>query len=188
MADLKTTNIYGDAYINNKVGIATNAPATRLQIGQLSPTAATEGIQFGDDTSARLHRINTGHIRSTGGFSSATFIIADNYLQTNNNLIYPASQTATQRLEVGNASGNAWVDGLTIAQGGNVTVYNNLTVNNTATVTNDLTVNGNTYLGNAGGDTVFVNDIIRIGATASGKVRSLAPLIHNLTELIRYLH
>jgi len=168
MADLKTTNIYGDAYINNKVGIATNAPATRLQIGQLSPTAATEGIQFGDDTGARLHRINTGHIRATGGFSSATFVIADNYLQTNNNLIYPASQTATQRLEVGNASGNAWVDGLTIAQGGNVTVYNNLTVNNAATVTNDLTVNGNTYLGNAGGDTVFVNDIIRIGATDSG--------------------
>ena len=67
-----------------------------------------------------------------------------------------------------NASGNAWVDGLTIAQGGNVTVYNNLTVNNAATVTNDLTVNGNTYLGNAGGDTVFVNDIIRIGATDSG--------------------
>ena len=168
MADLKTTNIFGDAYINNKVGIATNAPATRLQIGQLSPTAATEGIQFGDDTSARLHRINTGHIRATGGFSSATFIIADNYLQTNNNLIYPASQTATQRLEVGNASGNAWIDGLTIAQGGNVTVYNNLTVNNAATVTNDLTVNGNTYLGNANGDTVYVNDTIRIGATDSG--------------------
>jgi hypothetical protein len=168
MADLKTTNIFGDAYINNKVGIATNAPATRLQIGQLSPTAATEGLQFGDDTGARLHRINTGHIRSTGGFSSATFIIADNYLQTNNNLIYPASQTATQRLEVGNASGNAWVTGISIAQGGNVTVYNNLTVSNAATVTNDLTVNGNTYLGNANNDTVYVNDTIRIGATDSG--------------------
>ena len=168
MADLKTTNIYGDAYINNKVGIATNAPATRLQIGQLSPTAATEGIQFGDDTGARLHRINTGHIRATGGFSSATFVIADNYLQTAGNLIYPASQTATQRLEVGNASGNAWVTGIAIAQGGNVTVYNNLTVNNAATVTNDLTVNGNTYLGNANNDTVYVNDTIRIGATDSG--------------------
>jgi len=128
MADLKTTNIYGDAYINNKVGIATNAPATRLQIGQLSPTAATEGIQFGDDTSARLHRINTGHIRATGGFSSATFVIADNYLQTNNNLIYPASQTATQRLEVGNAANNAWIDGLTIAPGGNVVIAGNLSV------------------------------------------------------------
>jgi hypothetical protein len=39
---------------------------------------------------------------------------------------------------------------------------------NNLTVANDLTVNGNTYLGNAGGDTVFVNDIIRIGATDSG--------------------
>ena len=60
MADLKTTNIFGDAYINNKVGIATNAPATRLQIGQLSPTAATEGIQFGDDTGTRIYRSSTG--------------------------------------------------------------------------------------------------------------------------------
>ena len=34
MADLKTTNIYGDAYVNNKVGINTTTPATRLQIGQ----------------------------------------------------------------------------------------------------------------------------------------------------------
>jgi hypothetical protein len=168
MADLKTTNIYGDAYINNKVGIATNAPATRLQIGQLSPTAATEGIQFGDDTSARIYRDSAGIIKVAGGFQAATYVQAGNYLQTVGNLIYPASQTATQRLEVGNASGNAWIDGLTIAQGGNVTVYNNLTVNNAATVTNDLTVNGNTYLGNAGGDTVFVNDIIRIGATDSG--------------------
>jgi hypothetical protein len=127
MADLKTTNIYGDAYINNKVGIATNAPATRLQIGQLLPTAATEGIQFGDDTSARIYRDSSTLIKVSGGFTSTTFINAGNYLQTSGNLIYPASQTATQRLEVGNASGNAWIDGLTIAQGGNVTVYNNLT-------------------------------------------------------------
>jgi hypothetical protein len=127
MADLKTTNIYGDAYINNKVGIATNAPATRLQIGQLSPTAATEGIQFGDDTSARIYRDSAGIIKVAGGFQAATYVLAGNYLQTSGNLIYPASQTATQRLEVGNASGNAWIDGLTIAQGGNVTVYNNLT-------------------------------------------------------------
>jgi hypothetical protein len=74
MADLKTTNIYGDAYINNKVGIATNAPATRLQIGQLSPTAATEGIQFGDDTSTRIYRSGTGAITVAGSltYPSAT--------------------------------------------------------------------------------------------------------------------
>ena len=98
MADLKTTNIYGDAYINNKVGIATNAPATRLQIGQLSPTAATEGIQFGDDTNTRIYRGASGQINFNG------------------------------------------------------------TIN----------VLGNTYLGDANGDTVFVNDTIRIGATDSG--------------------
>ena len=138
MADLKTTNIYGDAYINNKVGIATNAPATRLQIGQLLPTAATEGIQFGDDTSARIYRDSSTVIKVSGGFTSTTYINAGNYLQTSGNLIYPASQTATQRLEVGNASGNAWIDGLTIAQGGNVTVYNNLTTP-TATVSGYIT-------------------------------------------------
>ena len=98
MADLKTTNIYGDAYINNKVGIATNAPATRLQIGQLLPTAATEGIQFGDDTSTRIYRGGSGQINFNG------------------------------------------------------------TIN----------VLGNTYLGDANGDTVYVNDTIRIGATDSG--------------------
>ena len=98
MADLKTTNIFGDAYINNKVGIATNAPATRLQIGQLSPTAATEGIQFGDDTNTRIYRGASGQINFNG------------------------------------------------------------TIN----------VLGNTYLGDANGDTVFVNDTIRIGATDSG--------------------
>ncbi len=98
MADLKTTNIFGDAYINNKVGIATNAPATRLQIGQLSPTAATEGIQFGDDTSTRIYRGASGQINFNG------------------------------------------------------------TIN----------VLGNTYLGDGNGDTTFINDIVRIGATDSG--------------------
>jgi hypothetical protein len=111
---------------------------------------------------------NSGNLLSTGYVNVNSYIYSATYFQTGGNLIYPAGLTSTQRLEVGNASGNAWVDGLTIAQGGNVTVYNNLTVNNAATVTNDLTVNGNTYLGNAGGDTVFVNDIIRIGATDSG--------------------
>ena len=70
MADLKTTNIYGDAYINNKVGIATNAPATRLQIGQLSPTAATEGIQFGDDTSTRIYRNGAGSLILSSSIST----------------------------------------------------------------------------------------------------------------------
>jgi hypothetical protein len=70
MADLKTTNIFGDAYINNKVGIATNAPATRLQIGQLSPTAATEGIQFGDDTSTRIYRIGAGSLILSSSIST----------------------------------------------------------------------------------------------------------------------
>jgi len=127
MADLKTTNIFGDAYINNKVGIATNAPATRLQIGQLSPTAATEGIQFGDDTGARLYRGGSSYIQASAGFQAGAQIYASTYLQSGNSQMYPGSYTSTQRFGIGNASGNAWIDGLTIAQGGNVTVYNNLT-------------------------------------------------------------
>jgi hypothetical protein len=127
MADLKTTNIFGDAYINNKVGIATNAPATRLQIGQLSPTAATEGLQFGDDTGARLYRGGSSYIQASAGFQAGAQIYASTYLQSGNSQMYPNSYTSTQRFGIGNASGNAWIDGLTIAQGGNVTVYNNLT-------------------------------------------------------------
>ena len=208
MADLKTTNIFGDAYINNKVGIATNAPATRLQIGQLSPTAATEGIQFGDDTNARLYRDTSARIVASSAFRSGDYITAGTYFQTSGNLIYPSGQSATQRLQVGNAANNAWMDGLTIAPGGHVTtggylyagtylqagnsnIYtanqstnlllnvgnsaNNAWINGISiapggnvTVFNDLTVNGNTYLGNANGDTVYVNDTIRIGATDSG--------------------
>jgi hypothetical protein len=223
MADLKTTNIFGDAYINNKVGIATNAPATRLQIGQLSPTATTEGIQFGDDPGTRIYRSSAGtltlsgsvagltlsastalygnygdwsgesnkiqwhsnnlyfvnrgggswlfrnssaanvfSIAADGGTSAATninagtYVYAGTYLQTNGNLIYPSGYGATQTLQVGNAANNAWIAGISIAPGGNVTVFN------------DLTVNGNTYLGNANNDTVYVNDTIRIGATDSG--------------------
>jgi hypothetical protein len=83
MADLKTTNIFGDAYINNKVGIATNAPATRLQIGQLLPTSATEGIQFGDDTSTRIYRSSPGTLTLNGvvaGLSlSASTALYGNY-------------------------------------------------------------------------------------------------------------
>ena len=79
MADLKTTNIYGDAYINNKVGINTNTPATRLQIGQLSPTAATEGIQFGDDTGARMYRSAASTISIAGNFNASSGTITSTY-------------------------------------------------------------------------------------------------------------
>jgi len=153
MADLKTTNIFGDAYINNKVGIATNAPATRLQIGQLSPTAATEGLQFGDDTGARLYRGGSSYIQASAGFQAGAQIYASTYLQSGNSQMYPGSYTSTQRFGIGNASGNAWIDGLTIAQGGNVTVYNNLTVNGTLSAAGgssfgtsfpQLTINGTT--------------------------------------------
>ena len=72
MADLKTTNIYGDAYVNNKVGINTTTPATRLQIGQLSPTATTEGIQFGDDPGTRIYRSSTGTLTLSGSVAGLT--------------------------------------------------------------------------------------------------------------------
>lgn len=160
MADFKTTNIYGDIYVNNKVGINTNVPATRLQIGQLSPTASTEGLQFGDDTSARLYRDASGRVASSGNLLSSGYVLSTTYLQTGNNLIYPAAQSSTQRLAVGNTAQNGWIDGITIAPGGIVTVYSDLFVNNQLQVKNDnptitlrdtnhsssfIHVNGNTF-------------------------------------------
>ena len=133
MADLKTTNIYGDAYINNKVGINTNTPATRLQIGQLSPTAATEGLQFGDDTGARLYRGGSSIVQAAAGFQAGAQIYAATYLQSGNSQIYPSSYSATQRIGIGNSANNAWIDGITIAPGGNVTIYNSLTSSNIST-------------------------------------------------------
>ena len=70
MADLKTINIYGDAYVNNKVGINTTTPGSRLQIGQLSPTSPTEGLQFGDDTSTRIFRTAAGVVTFSGSIVS----------------------------------------------------------------------------------------------------------------------
>ena len=54
------------------VGIGTLSPATLLQIGTGSPTSVTEGIQFGDDTSARLYRTAPGVITCPGTIA-ATF-------------------------------------------------------------------------------------------------------------------
>ena len=41
--------------------------------------------------------------------------------------LYPAGYSATLNLGVGNTAQNAWIDGLTIAPGGNVTVAGTLT-------------------------------------------------------------
>ena len=126
------------AYVNNipsliinsaaNIGIGTTNPVTLLQVGTGTPTASGSGIQFGDDTTARLYRSSSGVVSVSNSFAAASgYVYASNYLQTGNNLIYPSSQSATQRLEVGNAANNAWIDGLTIAPGGNVVVAGTLT-------------------------------------------------------------
>ena len=109
MADLKTINIYGDAYVNNKVGINTTTPGSRLQIGQLSPTSPTEGLQFGDDTSTRIFRtaagvvtfsgsiVSQGNITSTyGSFSTPGINIGDGqygFYISSGNLVYKSTST-----------------------------------------------------------------------------------------------
>ncbi len=46
-----------------RVGIGTTAPATLLQINTGTPTSATGGIQFGDDTAARIYRVSPSTIQ-----------------------------------------------------------------------------------------------------------------------------
>jgi hypothetical protein len=118
----------GSGYLRNSLGIGTTAPAATLQVWTGSPTASGNGIQFGDDTGARLYRSSSGVVSVSNSFAAAGgYVYASNYLQTGNNLIYPASFSATQRLEVGNTAQNAWIDGITIAPGGNVVVAGTLT-------------------------------------------------------------
>jgi hypothetical protein len=113
---------------NGYVGIGTTAPAALLQIGTGTPTASADGIQFGNDTSARLYRSSSGVVSASNSFAAlGGFVYASNYLQTGGNLIYPASFSATQRLEIGNAAQNAWITGISIAPGGNVVVAGTLT-------------------------------------------------------------
>lgn len=109
------------------VGIGTTTPGAVLQINGGTPTSATGGIQFGDDTGARLYRSASGVIFASGDLRSSTAVLAGTYLQTLGNLIYPQTYGSTLRLEVSNAANNAWIDGLTIAPGGNVTVAGTLT-------------------------------------------------------------
>jgi hypothetical protein len=110
------------------LGIGTTNPVVLLQVGTGTPTATANGVQFGDDTSARLYRSSSGVVSASNSFSAlGGFVYASNYLQTGGNLIYPASFSATQRLEIGNAAQNAWITGISIAPGGNVVVAGTLT-------------------------------------------------------------
>jgi hypothetical protein len=113
---------------NGYVGIGTTSQTTRLQLGSGTPTASADGIQFGGDTSARLYRSSSGVVSVSNSFAAAGgYVYASNYLQTGNNLIYPAGFSSTQRLAVGNAAQNNWIDGLTLAPGGNVVIAGTLT-------------------------------------------------------------
>ncbi len=155
MADLKTTNIYGDAYINNKVGINTNAPATRLQIGQLTPSTATEGIQFGDDLGTRIYRSGTGTLTISGSLS-----VVSNF-SSNGSLTSTYGSFTTPGIIIGDAqygfyvsAGNVYyksasggvhywrnkannANTLTLDDSGNLTVTNDLFVNNQLQVKNE---------------------------------------------------
>jgi hypothetical protein len=154
MADLKTTNIFGDAYINNKVGIATNAPATRLQIGQLSPTATTEGIQFGDDPGTRIYRSSAGTLTLSGSVAgltlSASTALYGNYgdWSGESNKI----QWHSNNLYFVNRGGGSWIfrnssaaNVVDIASNGTTTVAGNISAANlSGTNTGDQTIGNGT--------------------------------------------
>lgn len=110
---------------SNNVGVGTTIPATLLQINTGTPTAATGGIQFGDDTSARIYRGASGYIYLSGGLYTASSIQGASYLQSST--IYANGWSQNLVLNVSNSAGNAWITGITIAPGGNVTVAGTLT-------------------------------------------------------------
>lgn len=98
------------------IGIGTTSPATLLQIGTGTPTAATSGIQFGDDTGTRIYRDVSNRIRTSGNITSG------GYLQTTNNQIYPNSFSNTLNINVGNTAQDAWIAGIELSPGGNVRI------------------------------------------------------------------
>ena len=83
---------------------------------------------FRNSGGSNVFSVDTNGGTSVSGYlSAATYVYATTYLQTNGNLIYPSGYGATLKLEVGNPSSNAWIDGLTLAPGGNVVIAGTLT-------------------------------------------------------------
>ncbi len=115
----------------------------RLQIGQLSPTAATEGIQFGDDPGTRIYRSGAGVLTVSGSliYPSATVSGTVTFPNTSNAGLTTTDGTALFRLDdiygniyLLNSAGGFYVDatshnfrnassavGMTISSVGDVT-------------------------------------------------------------------
>jgi hypothetical protein len=137
-------NIYN--YTTTSTNFTILKASGNVGINQANPSYKLDvtgtGRFTGDLTSGSIS--SGGNITATGYVNVNSYIYSATYLQTGGNLIYPSTYGATQRLEVSNAANNAWIDGLTIAPGGNVTVYNNLIVNG-ITINQERATNARMY-------------------------------------------
>lgn len=105
---------------NGSIGIGTTAPSTLLQLGTGSPTTSAFGIQFGDDTTARFYRGNSGMIKTLAALEVGSYFYTTGYVNAGSGEYYPGAYGNTFKMFVSNVAQTSWINGIAIVPGGNV--------------------------------------------------------------------